>query len=135
MSIQILQPPHLARPSGYSPGVLAVGRHIYVSGQLGWNEHHEFASDRLCDQVRDALKNVLMVLRQAQAGPQHLAKLTWFIVDFQQYQAQLKEIGIAYRETIGNHYPAMSMVQVAALLEPAAQVEIEAVAVLPEPGK
>lgn len=133
MSIEILQPPNLPRPSGYSPGVLAVGRQIYVSGQLGWNEQQEFASGRLCDQVRVALGNVLTVLRQADAGPEHIAKLTWFVVDCAEYHAQTRDIGEAYREVIGNHYPAMSLVQVAALVVPGARVEIEAVAVLPDP--
>ena len=132
MSIRILQPPHWTRPKGHAPGMLVVGRQVFVSGQFGWNERQEFPSNRLCDQTRAALENILTVLAQADARPQHLARLTWYIVNCAEYHAQLKEIGVAYRDVIGAHYPAMSMVQVAALLEPEAKVEIEAIAVLPD---
>lgn len=132
MSIRILQPPHWTRPKGYSSGVLAVGRQVFVSGQFGWNERREFPSDRLCDQVRTALDNVVTVLEQANARPEHLARLTWYIVDRDEYHEQLEETGVAYRDVIGTHYPAMSMVQVAALLEHRAKVEIEAIAILPD---
>jgi enamine deaminase RidA (YjgF/YER057c/UK114 family) len=131
MSIEILQPPHWARPKGYSAGTAGVGRQIFVSGQLGWNEHHQFPSERLCDQVSLALANVVTVLSQANARPEHVARLTWYIVDRNEYHAQAKDIGAAYREVMGRHYPAMSVVQVAALLEEAAKVEIEAIALLP----
>jgi enamine deaminase RidA (YjgF/YER057c/UK114 family) len=131
MSIKILQPPNWPRPNGYSPGVLGDGRQVYVSGQLGCNEQGIFAFERFSDQVRVALRNVLTVLAQAGAGPQHIAKLTWFVVDCAEYHAQQKEAGIAYRDVMGSHYPAMSLVQVAGLVAPQARVEIEAVAVLP----
>lgn len=131
MSVQVLQPPHWPRPKGYTPGVMAVGRQIFVSGQFGCDERGVFQSDRLCDQVRVALENILTVLEEAGAGAEHIARLTWYIVDRDEYHAQLKEIGEAYRDAIGRRYPAMSMVQVAALLAPAAKVEIEAIAVLP----
>lgn len=128
---RILQPPQWARPKGYSPGVLVEGKQVFVSGQFGWNDRHEFLAERFCDQVRQALENVLTVAAEAGAGPEHLARLTWYIVDRDDYHAQLRETGEAYRDVVGRHYPAMSMVQVASLLEPAAKVEIEAVAILP----
>jgi len=131
MSARILQPPRWARPKGYSAGMVASGAQVFVSGQLGWNERHEFPSERLADQVRQALANVVTVLAEADARPEHLVRLTWYIVDRDEYHSQLKEIGAAYREVIGRHYPAMSVVQVAALLEPMARVEIEGIAVLP----
>lgn len=131
MSLQILQPPEWTRPKGYSAGVAGAGRQVFVSGQIGWNERHEFPSDRMSDQVRLALANVVTILAQANAGPEHIARLTWYIVDRHEYHAQLKEIGAAYRDVIGRHYPAMAVVQVAALLEEAAKVELEATALLP----
>lgn len=131
MSIEILQPPHWARPKGYSAGAVGAGRQIFVSGQFGCNERHEFPSARLCDQVHFALANVVTVLAQANAGPRHIARLTWYIVDRHEYHAQAQEIGVAYREVMGRHFPAMSVVQVAALLEERAKVEIEAIALLP----
>ena len=131
MSIRILQPSRWTRPKGYAHGTLATGTQVFVSGQLGWNEHQEFSSARLCDQVRRALENVVTVLAQADARPEHVARLTWYIIDFDEYRAQQREIGAAYRDIMGSHYPAMTMVQVVALLEPAAKVEIEAIAFLP----
>jgi enamine deaminase RidA (YjgF/YER057c/UK114 family) len=131
MSIQILQPPHWERPKGYSAGVVGSGRQVLVSGQIGCNERLEISSDLLCDQVRLALANVVTVLAEANARAEHIARLTWYIVDRHEYHAQLKEIGAAYRDVIGRHYPAMAVVQVAALLEERAKVEIEALALLP----
>src|SRR5262245_48204944 len=130
MSIQILHPPGWPRPKGYASGTLATGRQVFVSGQLGWNEKGKFASTRLSDQARTALENVLVVLAQTGARPEHVARLTWYIIDCNEYHAQRQEIGVAYREIMGSHYPAMTMVQVAALVEPAARVEIEAIAFL-----
>ena len=131
MSIRILQPSIWSKPKGYAHGTVATGKQVFVSGQLGWNEDREFTSDRLCDQVRIALENVVTVLVQADASPEDVARLTWYILDFDEYRAQLREIGSAYRDVMGSHYPAMTMVQVVALLEPAAKVEIEAIAFLP----
>ncbi|MFC4313977.1 RidA family protein [Steroidobacter flavus] len=129
--MQILQPPHWERPKGYSAGVVGSGRQVIVSGQIGCNERLEIPSARLSDQVRLALANIVTVLAEANARPEHIARLTWYIVDRHEYQAQLKEIGAAYRDIIGRHYPAMAVVQVAALLEEQAKVEIEALALLP----
>jgi enamine deaminase RidA (YjgF/YER057c/UK114 family) len=131
MSIQILQPPQWARPQGYAAGVAATGRQVFVSGQVGCNERKEFPSEQLHDQVRLALDNVMTVLAQAGARAEHVVRLTWYIVDRSEYHAQLKEIGAAYRGIMGRHYPAMSVVQVAALLEAKAKVEIDAIAMLP----
>ena len=131
MSIRILQPPHWTRPKGYSPGVLGSGRQVYVSGQFGCSRQLEFP-DRLCDQIRMALENVVTVLAEADARPEHIVRLTWYIVDREEYFAQGREIGIGYREVIGAHYPAQSMVQAAALLDPRAKVEVEAIALLPD---
>jgi enamine deaminase RidA (YjgF/YER057c/UK114 family) len=104
---------------------------VFVSGQIGCNERQEFPSDRLSDQVRLALANVVTVLAQANARPEHVARLTWYIVNRHEYNAQLKELGAAYRDVMGRHFPAMAVVQVAALLEEKAKVEIEATALLP----
>ena len=119
-------------PSGYSDGIIASGRIIAVSGQVGWNpETNEFASDDLAEQTAQALRNIVAVLASGGAEPRHLVRLTWFVVDRAEYIAARKAIGTAYRTILGSHYPAMSLVVVAALLEERARVEIEATAVVP----
>lgn len=130
MSREILQPPGWARPHGYSNGVAAEGRQIFISGQIGWNAEQHFASDDLTAQVRQALVNVVAVLACAGAAPVHLVRLTWYVTSREEYYASIEGIGAAYREIIGRYFPAMSVVVVAALLEPRAKVEIEATAVL-----
>ncbi len=129
-----LQPEGWAAPVGYSNGVAVQGRQIYIAGQVGWNPVTcQVETDDLTAQVRQALENIVAVLREAGAEPTHLVRLTWFITDKAAYLAARKEIGKAYRDVIGRHYPPMSLLVVAALLEDGALVEIEATAVVPEP--
>jgi enamine deaminase RidA (YjgF/YER057c/UK114 family) len=130
MSREVLQPPGWARPRGYANGVAATGRQVYVAGQIGWDAEQRFASDGFAAQVRQALANVVAVLRCAGAGPEHLVRMTWYVTSRDEYNSALPEIGAAYRELIGKNFPAMSVVVVAALLEPRAKVEIEATAVV-----
>ncbi len=129
--MEILQPPGWPRPSGYANGIAASGRQIFVSGMVGWDAHGTFQTDDFAAQVRQALLNIVEVLAQAGARPEHLVRMTWYVVDREQYLAAQREIGVAYREVIGRHYPAMSAVAVSALMEPRALVEIEATAVVP----
>jgi enamine deaminase RidA (YjgF/YER057c/UK114 family) len=130
VSHEILQPPGWARPRGYSSGIAAEGRQILISGQIGWNAEQQFAGDDLAAQVRQALANVVEVLACAGAKPEHLVRLTWYVTSREEYYASIEGIGTAYREVIGRHFPAMSVVVVAGLLEPRAKVEIEATAVI-----
>jgi len=127
---EVLQPPGWARPRGYANGIAAEGRQVYVSGQIGWDAEQRFVSDDFAAQVRQALANVVAVLACAGAGPGHLVRMTWYVTSRDEYNAALAEIGTSYRELIGRNYPAMSVVVVAALLEPRAKVEIEATAVV-----
>ncbi|MRW86275.1 RidA family protein [Pseudoduganella sp. FT26W] len=129
--MEILQPPGWARPRGYSNGVAASGRLVCVSGMIGWDGDGVFHTDDFAGQVRQALLNVVAVLAEAKAGPQHIVRMTWYVVDKNEYQAAYKDIGVAYREIVGAHYPAMTAVQVAALVEDRARVEIEVTAVVP----
>jgi enamine deaminase RidA (YjgF/YER057c/UK114 family) len=129
--IQTVHPPNWPRPNGYANGVLAEGRLVFVAGQVGWDERGQFQTDDFVAQVRQALANVVAVLRAAGAEPQHLARLTWYITDKAVYRASMAAVGRAYREVVGSHYPAMTLVEVKALLEDRAQVEIEATAVVP----
>lgn len=128
---ETINPPDWPRPSGYANGVLAEGRYLAISGQIGWNERNELVADDFLEQARQALRNVVAVVRAAGGGPEHLVRLTWYVVDKQEYRASLRELGKAYRTIIGEHYPAMALVQVADLLEEGACVEIEATAILP----
>ena len=128
---QVLQPPGWAPPRGYANGVAARGLQVYVAGQIGWDAQCRFASDDLVDQVRQALANVRAVLAEAGAKPEHLVRMTWYLTDKGEYLARVREIGAVYREVIGHYAVAMSAVQVAALLEDRANVEIEATAVVP----
>ena len=128
---QILQPEGWMPPRGYANGVAARGTTICVAGQIGWNERCEFASDDFVEQTRQALLNVRAVLEAGGAQPQHLVRMTWYVTDKREYLARGREIGAAYREVIGHYGVAMSAVQVAALIEDRAKVEIEATAVVP----
>lgn len=128
---EMLQPEEWVKPVGYSNGIAAHGRQVYIGGQIGWNGQSEFESDDFSDQVRQALSNVVRVLEEAGGRPEHIVRMTWYITDKQEYLASLKGVGDAYRSIIGRHYPAMAMVQVAALIEDRARVEIEATAVIP----
>lgn len=127
-----LQPEEWARPRGYANGIEARGRQIFVGGQIGWNGECRFETDDLVDQIRQALDNVLAVLNVAGAGPEHVVRMTWYLVDKREYTARLQEIGAAYRETMGRNFPAMTAVQVADLIEDRAKVEIEVTAVIPD---
>jgi enamine deaminase RidA (YjgF/YER057c/UK114 family) len=128
--VRILQPPGWSQPRGYSNGVAAEGTLVFVAGQVGWNAQCAFESDDLVAQTRQALENVVAVLSEAGAGPRDITRMTWYITDKHEYLADTREIGRAYRDTIGDHYPAMTLVQVAALLEDRAKVEIEVTAVV-----
>ena len=132
MGREFLQPPGWAAPKGYSNGVSTRGRQIYLAGQIGWNESQQLVSARFAVQVRQALQNIMALLAQAGGRPEHLVRLTWFVSSLDEYRAEQKEIGAAYRDVIGRHYPPMSVVQVVALLEQGAKVEIEATAVIPD---
>jgi enamine deaminase RidA (YjgF/YER057c/UK114 family) len=128
----ILQPEGWAKPIGYANGIAATGRQVYVGGQIGWNGQCQFESDDLVEQTRQTLKNIVAVLAEAGAGPEHITTMTWYFTDKAEYLANLKGIGQAYREVIGRHYPAMAAVQVVALMEDRAKIEIQAIAVIPE---
>ena len=130
MTHQVLQPEGWAPPRGYANGIAARGTQIFVGGQIGWNAAQQFESDDFIDQCRQTLRNVLAVLREAGAGPEHMARMTWYVVSRDEYNSRLKELGTVYREVIGKHFPAMTCVQVAALMEARARVEIEVTAVV-----
>ena len=127
--MRILQPEGWARPRGYSNGIAARGEMVFVAGQIGWNAAGEFESDDFVEQTRQALSNVVAVLAEAGATPDRITRMTWYVADKQQYLDAAREVGIVYREIIGDHYPAMTLV-VAGLLEDRALVEIEATAVI-----
>lgn len=132
MTHQVLQPEGWATPRGYANGIAARGTQVFVGGQIGWNAAQQFESDDFIDQCRQTLRNVLAVLREAGAGPEHMARMTWYVVSRDEYNSRLKELGAVYREVIGRHFPAMTCVQVAALMEARARVEIEVTAVVPD---
>jgi enamine deaminase RidA (YjgF/YER057c/UK114 family) len=130
---QILQPAGWAQPRGYANGVAASGRQVFVAGQIGWNERCEFDSDDFIAQVRQTLLNIRAVLAEAGAAPAHIVRMTWYLIDKREYIARGREVGQAYREVLGRDYGiAMSAVQVSALMEDRAKVEIEVTAVVPE---
>ncbi|TPI14831.1 RidA family protein [Mesorhizobium sp. B4-1-3] len=128
----ILQPEGWAKPVGYANGVAARGRLVFVGGQVGWNAECEFETDDFVGQVRQTLANVVAVLAAAGGEPQHITSMTWYFTDKTEYLANLKGIGEAYRAIIGRHFPAMAAMQVVALVEDRAKVEIQAMAVIPE---
>ena len=129
---QLLQPEHWARPKGYANGVMASGKQIFVAGMIGWDAQGVFHSDDLVAQVRQALQNIVEVLAAAGAKPAHITRMTWYLTDKREYLARGREIGAAYRELVGDFGIAMTAVQVVALIEDRAQVEIEVTAVIPE---
>ncbi len=128
--MDILLPEGWPRPKGYSNGITAAGRMIFTSGQVGWNENEEFETRDLAGQVRKTLLNTLAVLKEGGAGPEHIVRMTWYITDKQEYIENLNDVGAAYREVIGRHYPAMALLEVKSLLEEGAKVEIETTAVV-----
>jgi enamine deaminase RidA (YjgF/YER057c/UK114 family) len=128
---QLLHPRHWKRAKGYANGIAAEGRIVFVAGQVGWNVDQKFESQDFVAQTRQALENIVAVVREAGGTPEHITRLTWFITDKREYLSRLAETGEAYRRVMGGHFPAMTMVQVVALIEDEAKVEIEASAVLP----
>lgn len=128
--LTILQPPGWPKPRGYSNGIAAAGRVVMIGGQIGWDEHGRFPEGFVA-QAAQALRNVLAVLHEAGGRPEHLARLTWYVVDIEEYRASSPALGTAYRATLGRWYPAMTLVQVVALVEPKARLEIEATAIVP----
>jgi enamine deaminase RidA (YjgF/YER057c/UK114 family) len=131
---QFLHPKNWKPAVGYSNGVAATGRMIFTGGLVGWNADQEFDTDDFAGQAGQALRNIVSVLAEAGARPEHLVRLTWYVTDKQDYLASLKALGRSYREIIGKHFPAMALVQVVALVEDRAKVEIEATAVIPHAG-
>ena len=129
-----IQPKHWAAPKGYSNGVIATGRQLFIAGQVGWNAQGQFESDDFVVQIEQALKNIVEVLEAAGGKPSDLVRINWYVTDKAAYVARQREIGEAYRRVIGRNFPAMTLLVVAGLLEPRAKVEIEATAVLPNPS-
>jgi enamine deaminase RidA (YjgF/YER057c/UK114 family) len=132
MANETLQPADWVRPKGYANGIAARGRMIFVSGQIGWDGQGQFTSDSLAEQVGQALRNIVRILEEGNAAPRHLVRLTWYVTSRAAYYQEAREIGAAYREVLGKHFPTMSVVEVSALMEQRALVEIEATAVVPE---
>ena len=130
--MKLLQPTEWLPPRGYANGIAARGTLVFVGGQIGWNGQQTFESDDFIAQTRQALINVVAVLREASAGPEHMVRMTWYIVDRDEYVARLKELGAVYREVIGRNFPTMSCVEVSRLVEARARVEIEVTAVVPD---
>ena len=130
--MKILLPGGWPRPRGYSNGVSGIGRLVFTAGVIGWDEKERIVAPDLIGQLRQVLLNTLAILAEDGAGPEHIVRMTWYVTDLAEYRASLAEIGAAYRELIGRNYPCMAVVGVAGLVEPAARVEIETLAVVPE---
>ncbi len=126
-----LHPPSWAQPKGYANGISARGTMVFVGGQIGWNAQQQFESDDFIAQCAQALRNVVSVLREAQAGPEHMVRMTWYIMDRNEYSARLQELGEVYRSVMGRNFPTMTCVEVSGLIEARAKIEIEVTAVLP----
>ena len=131
-TMQILQPPGWARAKGFSNGIAASGKLVFIAGQIGWTGEGKWEARDFAGQFRQTLKNIVEVLAQTGGKPQHIVRLTWYVLDKQEYLGALKEVGLAYREIMGRHFPTMAVVQVGGLVEPEARLEIEATAVVPE---
>lgn len=127
-----LLPPGWPRPKGYSNGISARGRTIFTAGVVGWDENEHFVAEDMAGQFRQVLLNTLAILREDGAGPEHIVRMTWYVTDRAEYLADIAEIGAIYRALIGRNYPAMAVVQVVALVDPAARVEIETIAMVPD---
>ena len=130
--MKALLPPGWPRPKGYANAISARGRVIVTAGLIGWDEQERFVAADLAGQFRQILKNLLLILAEDEAGPEHIVRMTWYVTNVAEYRAGLKEIGSAWRELIGRHFPAMVVVQVGALVEPQAKIEIETMAIVPE---
>jgi enamine deaminase RidA (YjgF/YER057c/UK114 family) len=129
--MQILQPPSWARAKGFSNGIVANGKMVFIAGQVGWTGQGEWKEKSFAGQFRQTIRNILDVLAEAKGRPEHIVRLTWYVLDRDEYLASLKEVGAAYRELMGKHYPTMAVVQVSGLVEREAKLEIEATAVVP----
>ena len=129
--MRTLLPAGWPRPKGYSNGIEAQGRLVFVAGQIGWDEQGKFASSNFAGQFRQVLLNTLAVLKEAPAGPEHIVRMTWFVTNREDYLTSLAEIGAAWKELMGRNYPAMSVIFVSGLVEREAKVEIETTAVVP----
>jgi enamine deaminase RidA (YjgF/YER057c/UK114 family) len=129
---EIVQPAAWPRPRGYANAVAGRGRMVFISGQVGWDEQGRFTSQHLAGQAHQVFRNIATLLSEAGAGPQHLVRLTWYVTDIQAYRDQAAEIGAAYREVFGKNFPAMALVQVIALVERDALIEVEATALVPD---
>ena len=130
--MEILQPPSWVRPRGYSNGICASGRIVVTGGMVGWDQNEMFVAEDMAGQGAQTFKNIVAVLSEAGARPEHIIRLTWYIIDKVEYKNSLKKIGAAYQDAFGKHFPAMAVVEVSALMEDQAQIEIEAMAVIPE---
>ena len=130
--MQILQPPGWPRPKGYSNGIVARGSLVFVAGQVGWDEDERFLTSDLAGQARQALRNIVAILAQGGAKPEHICRMTWYVGDRNEYLARLEDLGAAYREVIGRVFPVMTAIQVAGFVEEGAKLEIEATAVVPD---
>ena len=132
MSIQqILQPPGWARAKGFSNGIACSGKLVFIAGQIGWTGQGKWEARDFAGQFKQAIRNILSVLAEANGKPEHIVRLTWYVIDKKEYLGSLKDVGAAYRELMGQHYPAMAVVQVSGLVEDEARLEIEATAVVP----
>jgi len=131
--MKILQPPGWARAKGFSNGISCRGELVFIAGQIGWTGQGEWQARDFAGQFRQALQNIIDVLKEAKGKPEHIVRLTWYVLDKQEYLGALKDLGVAYRELMGRHYPTMAVVQVSALVENEARLEIEATAVIPTP--
>jgi len=129
--MQILQPPGWARAKGFSNGIACSGKLVFIAGQIGWTGEGKWEARDFAGQFRQAIKNILSVLAEANGKPEHIVRLTWYVVDKAEYLRSLAEVGAAYRELMGRHYPTMAVVQVSGLMEDEARLEIEATAVIP----
>lgn len=129
--MQILQPPTWAKPRGFVNGIAASGKLVFIAGQVGWTGEAKWEAHDFAGQFKQTLKNIVEVLAQAGGKPEHIVRLTWYVIDKQEYLAALKDVGVAYRAVMGRHFPTMAVVQVSGLVEPEARLEIEATAVVP----
>ena len=130
--MEILQPADWAKPKGFSNGIAARGRQVFVAGQIGWDGQCHFVGDDFVSQAAQVLRNIVAVLAETGARPEHITRMNWYVLDKQEYLGAGRALGLAYREIIGRHYPAMTAVQVVALIEDRARLEIEVTAVVPE---
>lgn len=131
-SFQYLQPPNWPRAKGYSNGIVASGKTVYLAGIVGWNENEEFETEDFAGQCRQIFQNIVDILKEADAKPEHIVRMTWFIGNKDEYLASLKGIGEAYRDIIGRHFPVMAVIEVSDFIEDGAKLEIQATAVIPD---